>query len=368
MTNTRVSFFFLLAFPLGLAPWPHPASACTVMRLVCGDRLLIARNHDWPYDGGLLIVNPRGLMKTSLSPIRPATWRSKFGSVSLTQYGRGIPFAGMNEAGLTVDLLQLPETRFPSPEDTRGTQTVNAIQWVQYQLDTAGSVAEVVASLERVLPVPLLPPIERVHYFINDAGGDAAVVEFLDGRPVVRHRRGTEPNLRPAVCALANSNWQDSNSATRFAADKDFSLKRYQMAVESTTAWDGITDPIDYAFACLQRVRQERLTQWNLVYEPSERRISFRTDKFATRRLIDLDDLDFSADRPAQMVEIQSEFSGDLSRRLRPFTSARNNALIDEAFASVPGFERVPDLIMGAVKSVVKHYPATVRDARASTP
>jgi penicillin V acylase-like amidase (Ntn superfamily) len=92
----------------------QPSDACTVVRYRVGNHTIVARNHDWIIGEGLLLVNPRGLIKKSITPVKAARWESKYGSVCLTRFGREIPFAGMNEAGLTVDLLQLMQARFPA--------------------------------------------------------------------------------------------------------------------------------------------------------------------------------------------------------------------------------------------------------------
>ncbi|MEP3932320.1 linear amide C-N hydrolase, partial [Rhodopirellula bahusiensis] len=287
----------------------QPASACTVMRMTIHGQLVIARNHDWPFGEAMVITNHRGIEKTSLAPIKPATWVSKYGSVSFCQFGREIPFAGMNEKGLTVDLLRLPQTTFPDPVDVEADPkltAVNAIQWVQYQLDTAETVAEVVDSLLTVVPIPMLPMVETVHYFVTDATGDVAVVEFLDGKAVVRHGddyRWDDGKPKTHACVLANSSWQDSQTEQI----KDGSLLRYGRGVrlvEMAGNLDGETVPVDYANRCLQMVAQGPLTQWNLIYQPEERRIHFRTQRSPQRRWIDLDDLSFDPGQTPQAIDI----------------------------------------------------------------
>lgn len=168
---------------LTLTLWSSVCFACTVVRYSIDGHLIVTRNHDWPFGEGALIVNQRGIEKASLSPLNPARCVSKYGSVSLVQFGREIPFAGMNERGLTVDLLGLPEAKFPGPNSS--VKTVNVVQWVQYQLDTAATVEEVIATLENIVPMPMLDAIERVHYFITDPGHSETANRFcfFDTRP-----------------------------------------------------------------------------------------------------------------------------------------------------------------------------------------
>lgn len=325
-----------------------PVHACTVMRLNFDGRLLVARNHDWYFGNGLLVVNQPGIRKTAISAVRPAKWVSKYGSVSFVQFGREIPFAGMNQQGLTVDLLQLDEARFPVPDQQT---SVNVVQWVQFQLDTAKNVDEVVASLGQVRPAPMMPTIERVHYFVTDASGDVAVIEFLGGRPVIQ--RGTEA----AKCALANSTWSDSfrmlNKNRRSGSDR-----RYASAVESVRQIPDTKnkdEQVEYGFDSLKLVSQ-RSTQWSIVYEPKEHRLWLETRAATQRRWIDLDDLLFSVDEPTLIIDVNADHAGPLKPHLEPYTSKANGRLVNFAFAELmpEGFARM------AIKQLVISYPATL--------
>jgi penicillin V acylase-like amidase (Ntn superfamily) len=337
----------------------RPAVACTVMRMNIHGQLVIARNHDWPFGEALVITNLRGIEKTSLAPIKPATWVSKYGSVSFCQFGREIPFAGMNEKGLTVDLLHLPGATFPNPADVEADPkltAVNAIQWVQYQLDTAETVAEVVDSLSTVVPIPMLPTVETVHYFVTDATGDVAVVEFLHGKAVVRH--GEDYRLEDGkpttqTCVLANSSWEDSqpNRANPY---------RYSQGVrfvEHANQLDEQQAPIEYANRCLQMLAQGSLTQWNLVYQPEERRIHFRTQTSPKQRWIDLDDLSFDADQPPQAIDVDRNVDGNVTPHMKDVTDADNERIVNHAFDHfVPA--GLPSLM---IKQLLLDYPDKLR-------
>jgi penicillin V acylase-like amidase (Ntn superfamily) len=319
--------------------------ACTVMRCKLGEQVVIARNHDWGTGGGLLIVNPRGIAKTAITPVNPHQWVSRYGSVSFAQFGREIPFAGMNEKGLTVDLLQLREAAFPTA--TMDKPTVNVVQWVQYQLDMSESVAEVIASLEEVDPVPFIAMLEKVHYFVSDPTGDVAVIEFLDGKPHIQRE-----DVR--VCALANSTWQDSCRAVSEKRADNVSEMRFMRAsylssnAEKQTA---TIDPIDYAFAALERVTQTH-TQWSLVYRPTARQIVFNTRTAKQRRWIDLDDLNFNEGAEVLCVDLNADLSGDLRETLEPFSQEANRLIVDGAFDAIlpAGFVRM------TIKEMVLNY------------
>ncbi|MCC9642128.1 linear amide C-N hydrolase [Rhodopirellula sp. JC740] len=333
--------------------------ACTVMRLRINGQLVIARNHDWPFGEAHVVTNLRGIEKTSLATVKPATWVSKYGSVSFCQFGREIPFAGMNEKGLTVDLLRLPEAAFPDPNELLNDpdlHAVNAIQWVQYQLDTAATVAEVVTSLSSIVPTPMLPMVERVHYFVTDPSGDVAIVEFIDGEAVVRHGddyRDSEGEPKTAACVLANSSWKDSQ-ATHI---DDGSLLRYRRGkklVEMADSAKKEVDPKEFAKRCLMNVAQGPMTQWNLIYFPAERQIHFRTQSATSVRWIDLDDLQFGNDSTPVGIDIDNNLEGDVREHLRPVSSEDNQRIVNHAFDHFV----TPSLPQMMIKQLLLDYPS----------
>src|SRR5258707_967629 len=88
--------------------------------------------------------------------------------------------------------------------------TICILEWIQYNLDRQGSVAEVLADAEAVRPMSRA----TIHYLVADATGDAAALEFLDGKLVV-HRGAAMP-----VRALTNSTYSDSVAAFERAKGK----------------------------------------------------------------------------------------------------------------------------------------------------
>ena len=113
----------------------------------------------------------------------PARWNSKYGSITFNQYGREAPSGGMNEAGLVIELMWLDDTQYPQP-DSRA--EVDVLEWIQYNLDTAASVAEVIKSSEAIR---IASPV-KLHYLTSDREGNSATIEFLDGN-CGSHRRNS---------------------------------------------------------------------------------------------------------------------------------------------------------------------------------
>ena len=344
----------LLATIVFLVLITEPTNACTVVRFQIGDDFLVARNHDWRFGEGLIVVQPRGLSKTGITTVRPAKWNSRFGSVSFTQFGRGIPFAGMNEAGLTVDLLQLNNAEFPIAR-TLDRDSVNVIQWVQYQLDMSADVDEVIRSLDTVYPVPLISAIERVHFFVTDASGKVAVVEFMGGKPVIR--RGPEPNH----CALANTDIQ--RSAKQYSATDKSRYGRATRSIARVQSTAKPSDALDHAFAVLENVSQPGLTQWSLLYQPKQRRMTFHTTTSRQRRWIDLDDFDLDEASPTLAIDVNASDEGNLRQHFHTITPEDNAKIVNHAFDKYlpPGIGRA------AVKQLILNYPTSIRNSPAKS-
>lgn len=98
-----------------------------------------------------------------------------------------------------ISTMSLVETEEPAPDER---PPLTAPFWVQYQLDSAGTVEEVIANDAVVRVTDAYD-----HYLVCDRTGDCAVIEFPDGEMVVY----TSPTLPTRT--LANSTYEDSLAA-----------------------------------------------------------------------------------------------------------------------------------------------------------
>lgn len=99
---------------------------------------------DWEDDLNTHIwIFPRGIERNGCTRSNPAKWVSKYGSVITSGYDLGTT-DGMNEAGLSANLLWLVESKFPSANDN--IQSLSIAIWVQYILDNFATVKEAVSA------------------------------------------------------------------------------------------------------------------------------------------------------------------------------------------------------------------------------
>ena len=157
--------------------------------------VVVSRTTDWHYptdpvltvfprgsrhDGGVTAAGEKVVAGNALN------WASAYGTLVTTFYGTGT-IDGINERGLAAHLLYLEATDFgPRDPDMPG---LHAGLWSQYALDQAATVGEALALLAEVQVVVMQARETKatVHLALEDAAGDSAIIEHLDGKPVVHH-------------------------------------------------------------------------------------------------------------------------------------------------------------------------------------
>lgn len=169
----------------------HPCSR--VLWNDSGRNVLVGRNMDWFEDlRSNIWVLPRGMERSGLAAKNPLKWTSKYGSVIVSAYDVGTA-DGVNEKGLAVHFLYLPETEVaPRDEKIPG---LSMSLWAQYYLDQFATVDEAVKALKtepyqlRMAVEPTSKKPATVHLAINDATGDSAILECIKGELKVYHSR-----------------------------------------------------------------------------------------------------------------------------------------------------------------------------------
>jgi choloylglycine hydrolase len=257
----RIPAFCLLILFLITFPFTQ-ATACSTFCYRDNDHLLVGKNFDFYMGDGHIIINKRNLSKLSFPlPGEPQLqWISKYGSITFNQVGREFPFGGINEKGLVIEQMYLSDAGYPNVDNRAG---LAELQWIQYQLDNAASVNEVLAtdSLLRI-SVYSVP----IHFLVVDAMGNVATVEYVNGKMVI-HK-----NSDLSVCALTNDTYEQSmnyyNSGSRIseAQFKPTSFQRFARTGTMLENFD-VNRPVEYSFNILDAVKQDDFTKWSIVYD-----------------------------------------------------------------------------------------------------
>jgi choloylglycine hydrolase len=316
------------------------ADACTTFMLERGKERVVGKSYDWHMGQGLVMINKRGVAKQSLPAKKgdnSLQWQSRHASVTFNQYGREFPAGGMNDAGLVVEIMWLDSSAY---EQADGRPTLNELQWIQYQLDSFATVAEMTAAAPglRVSPV-----YARVHYLACDRTGACAAFEHVGGKQIVT----------PGARALTNHSYAES---VAWAAkqpqppDGAGSLPRFARAARQA-ATPPAGDPVAAAFAVLDSVRWEQ-SQWNIVYDPVHLRVSFRTRVNPKIKTLDIGKLDASCARPVTLLDIDADSSGDVSARMRPYDAATNRNVLERSV------RRIRDQLPPGAVDLLVAYPA----------
>ena len=314
----------------------HASIACTTFCLKNGTHIVLGKNYDFYTGVGLIMVNSRNLQKTSYPApdAKPITWVARYGSISFNQFGKEFPCGGMNEKGLVVESMWLDQTHYPAPDSRKG---MFELQWIQYQLDNAASVAEVLASDTLIRISRMSAPI---HFLLADAEGSTAIIEFIDGKTVVH----TGANL--SHCALANSPYTESagffnsltNPAEYLKNATNRSNDRFGKAALMARDFEGQPE-VDYAFSILDAVKQGDFTQWNIVYDVKNMTVHYKTQNNPEMRKASLTKFDFSCASSSGYREIDDPLTGE--EEFLVYSYEKNRETITNAFGAL---DKVPEL------------------------
>ena len=330
--------------------------ACTTFCIQDGDRVVFGRNFDFPVGYGHVLVNKRNVRKAAMvrPPEKAFEWTSEYGSISFNQNGREFPYGGINEKGLVIEQMALNESQYPEIDDRYG---LTELQWIQYQLDNSASVEEVLASAEFLRISP--QSVAKLHFLVADKMGNVATIEYLDGKMVIH----TGDSLK--VPALANDTYGKSmeylQQFSGFGGDAPVPvstapLDRFANAAAGLQEYSE-GDIIEYSFDILDRVRQnDSSTQWSIVYDLSNLKIYFQTQKNPEIRKIALEDFNLDCASPAQYVNIH-ESPEQKELQFRPYSSEENAALINQVWSEVEFLAPIPV----EVRKVYADYPLSLK-------
>jgi choloylglycine hydrolase len=283
----------------------------------------------------LLVVNKRGVSKVSLARDDPAAWTSRFGSLTFNQYGREQPLGGMNQAGLVVACMWLQSTRYPQP-DSR--PQLGELEWIQYQLDTASRVREVIASHAKLRIARAGAP---VHFLACDRTGACATIEFLDGQMVVHSGESLPtPVLTNNTYARSLAYCEEAEKGTALGGE---SLRRFHQISRGLSGYDSEASgpALAYAFNLLESVSRTD-TQWSVVFDQTLGRVHFRSRRNRTVRWVDLADFDLSCSSPVAVLNLSEGRAGDVRPLFEPYSYQANYDLIRKTFAATEFLRDTP--------------------------
>lgn len=315
---------------------------CTSFVLKNGKDLLFGHNLDWHIGIGLLMINKKNVEKTALmdSLENPANWISKYGSITFNQVGRDLPYGGMNETGLVIEQMTLPNTQYPSKNYRN---SISACQWIQYQLDNCATIDEVINTDKSIR---IVDKISFFHFLVCDKFGNAAVIEFSNGIMVVK--KGDEL----PVTVLANSPYHESISGFKTKANTTYDRSLYNFCTAASMiekySKKIVKDDISYSFTILKSVAQGHFTKWSIVYDIQKLKVYFKVfesptltntqieylkdEGFAKTKIVDLNKIDFSCSSPCLIMDLELDQEGLVNSYFQEYSTNINKEFISKAF------------------------------------
>ena len=114
------------------------------------------------------------------------TWTCKYGYIGINIFGlKDIVIDGMNEEGLSVEGLWLPETHYQNVSEEEANSAINIGQLGSWILGNFKDTNEVKEAIKRVRvwgnmvkEIDMVPPI---HFAVHDTEGRNIVIEYVDG-------------------------------------------------------------------------------------------------------------------------------------------------------------------------------------------
>jgi len=251
------------------------AWACTAFAAFGdGTRPLVGRSFDWQHHAAILVRTDPSDGFASASMVDPAYMG--FGTEDITRLSASarqplleapfLPFDGLNEHGVAMALLAVPQARAPY---VAGRATLGPLLMIRLVLDRSRTVSEALWLLARHNLQVGDPP---VHFFLADATGQAAIVEYVDGEIVVT------PNDRPW---LAVTNFIVAGTS---AEARPSLCNRYRAATNALAGCDGRMAAPE-ALALLSAVSQPH-TMWSVVYELASGRVTVAPGRDFSRPVV----------------------------------------------------------------------------------
>ncbi|WP_255874241.1 linear amide C-N hydrolase [Microbulbifer elongatus] len=336
--------YSLLLCSVLTATWTQPTEACTRILWNNNDlAVVVSRTMDWPESTEpVLTVFPRGMERdggrtgdTITVKDNPARWTSKYASLVTTMYGIGTA-DGLNEKGLSGHLLYLNDTDFGLRDTKR--PGVQAGLWLQYLLDNAANVKEALALMKQIQIVMTEAHGHKatVHLAIEDASGDSAVLEYIDGKPVVHHGKQyrvmtNDPTYDEQLALLKKQDYSNPSSDTplpgnvnpvdRFQRASYFSaiLPKPNTEREAIAAILAIARNVSVPFGAPYKGFGIYNTEYRTAINLTDRRYFFELTTSPNVIWADLDSFQLAAGSPVMRLEPDSiSLSGDVSEKFRP--------------------------------------------------
>lgn len=255
-------------------------------------------------------------------------WTAKYGSVIAGVYDI-LSTDGLNEKGLAGHILWLAESEYGTVDPDRPALAMSV--WLQFYLDNFATVGEAVAWSEKNRPqvVPMADPTGKsspaLHLALDDASGDSAVFEYVDGELKIYHSRDylvmtnspTYDQQLELVTKFQGLGGDDPLPGTCDARDR-FARALYYVGVQPTptSQIQAMAAMASIIRNCAQPFRNPEpgkpdasQTLWQVVIDLTNLRYAFTSTTSPNTVWVDLKDLDFSEGSGEAKLDLVSKLA-----------------------------------------------------------
>jgi len=285
---------------------------------------------------GLIFINQRNVWKKGYSwenlikvnaDCQPSLiWKSKFGSVTFNPFGKEFIDGGMNEAGLYIWEMNF-NTEYP---DDPNKPKLFQCQWMQYVLDNFSSTDEIIKNANQM-------SIDGWgwHYFVADKSGKTAIIDFIDGKPVVY----SGDSMPIPMCCNSPypeaMKWLSQHQGFGGELEIEKIYKEIPRFLHGTKLLQDYTtqDPVDYSFNILEEMSKN--VRWSVVIDVNKMKVYFKTNVNQDIRHFVLNPEDFGREDGLLMLDIECPGPGDIRSQFTSYNKELDKKPIQSFFELV---------------------------------
>lgn len=261
---------------------------------------LVGVNYDSESNEGYIIKNLRDIKKVAYGTNGDvvAEWTSKYGSLTFNTLGKEFPNGGVNEAGLTIEMLIEDEAHYPE----NGSPYLSEFEWVQYNLDNFKTAAEVHAYFDTVTINPIA---KKVHFIVSDVAARGYIIDFENGKMVAEKsdyefQALTNTKVKEANAYYAktkeNINYESRTSLDRFSQLSKMGEKR------ETNGINGMLAAMEKSSINFGAYK----TQFTIIYDLKGKEIRFKSHDNPRLKTIQLNRLTYDKHSPIVAMKINT--------------------------------------------------------------
>ena len=303
-----------------------------------GAMMVVARTMDlFVSDEPQILVMPRGKMHVGEAGKNSLKWQAKYGSLVVTAFHTQTVSDGINEKGLAAHLLYLSGSEYPNASSSA--LKISNTLWAQYILDNFATVNDALEGTKNlaIVATKVKGRTWPIHLAIEDASGDSAIVEFLNGETKIYHGKQYRimTNEPPYAIQLQNLKSYkffggnkplpgDTDPLSRFVRVATY-LKTLPTATTDAGAIAGIFSVIRTAMVPFgaedtsgSNTEDSWPTRWVTVADLSNKLFFFNSTTAPNIIWFDLKKIDFSENTKAVAIDPTAiELEGDVTNQLK---------------------------------------------------